>query len=56
MIERVIGYIKNQEEHHRKKRFLDEYIEILRDNQIDFKPDYIFRDPGIAPTELDGDR
>ena len=38
----VINYIFNQEEHHRKKTFRDEYLEILRKNEIEFKDEYLF--------------
>ena len=48
----VINYILNQEEHHRKKSFREEYIDFLNAYQIDFKPEYIFDDYGFAPTEL----
>lgn len=51
----VINYINNQEEHHRKKTFKQEYIEFLKAYQIDFKPEYIFDDFGAAPTELKND-
>ncbi|RJP62724.1 MAG: IS200/IS605 family transposase [Ignavibacteriales bacterium] len=51
-IKTVVNYILNQEEHHRKKTFKEEYIEFLNAYQIDFKPDYIFDDYGAAPTEL----
>jgi REP element-mobilizing transposase RayT len=51
----VINYILNQEEHHRKKTFREEYIEFLNVYQIDFKSEYIFDDYGVAPTELSGD-
>jgi len=51
-IETVVNYILNQEEHHRKKTFREEYIKFLNDYQIDFKPEYVFEDFGVAPTEL----
>lgn len=41
-IKDVYNYILNQEEHHRKKTFKDEYIEFLNDNQVDYKPEYLF--------------
>jgi Transposase and inactivated derivatives len=41
-IERVVNYIQNQEEHHRKKNFREEYIDFLTAYNIDFKTDYIF--------------
>lgn len=38
----VIKYIQTQEEHHKKKRFKDEYLEMLLENNIVFKPEYMF--------------
>ena len=38
----VLNYIKQQEEHHKRKTFKEEYIELLKENEIDFKQDYIF--------------
>ena len=39
--ERLIAYIKNQEEHHRKKSFLEEYKSLLREHQIEFEERYL---------------
>jgi len=39
----VARYIENQEEHHRKKSFLEEYEELLKEFEIDFDPRYIFK-------------
>jgi putative transposase len=41
-IEHVYNYILNQEEHHRKKTFKEEYTEFLNQFQIDHKPEYLF--------------
>jgi len=41
-IGRVINYILNQEEHHRKKTFREEYINMLIKSQIDFDEKYLF--------------
>jgi hypothetical protein len=41
-IERVYNYILNQEEHHRKKTFKDEYLELLKKFEIEFKEAYVF--------------
>lgn len=41
----IVNYIKKQEEHHAKKNFREEYIELLRENGIDFDERYIFYDP-----------
>jgi putative transposase len=41
-LDRVVKYILNQEEHHRKKSFREEYLEILKKNDIKFKDEYLF--------------
>lgn len=41
----VIAYIKNQEEHHRKRTFVEEYKEFLQKFEIDFNDRYIFKEP-----------
>lgn len=38
----VIDYIKNQEQHHHKKTFLEEYLEFLKKFDVDFDLRYIF--------------
>ncbi|MEZ7506189.1 IS200/IS605 family transposase [Flavobacterium sp. Arc2] len=40
----VINYIQNQEEHHKKKTFKEEYIEFLKAFDVDYKNEYIFED------------
>lgn len=40
----VIHYIQNQEEHHKKKTFKEEYIEFLKAFEVDYNSDYIFDD------------
>ena len=42
VVPNVIEYIKNQEEHHRKKTFKEEYVEFLKAYKIDFKDEYLF--------------
>ena len=42
VVSNVIEYIKNQEEHHRKKTFKEEYVGFLKAYQIDFKDEYLF--------------
>ena len=39
----VINYIRNQEEHHRRKSFLKEYRELLEKFQIPYDDRYIFK-------------
>ncbi len=38
----VVKYILNQQLHHRKRLFKEEYLEMLRKNEIKFKDDYVF--------------
>jgi putative transposase len=44
-VKNVIRYIENQKEHHAKVRFKNEYLELLRDYDIEFDERYIFLDP-----------
>ncbi len=41
----VIRYIQNQEEHHVKQSFLDEYKYFLKVFDIDFNEQFIFKEP-----------
>lgn len=41
-IDRVVKYILNQREHHRKKTFKEEYISFLEKFEIDYDPKYLF--------------
>ena len=41
-IDNVVNYILGQDEHHRKKSFKNEYLEILNKNEIEFKDEYLF--------------
>lgn len=43
-IEPVQQYIQNQEEHHRKKTFQEEYEAFLTRHGIEFRPEYLFED------------
>jgi putative transposase len=40
--ERVISYISNQEEHHRKKSFQEEYVDFLKEFEVDYDPRYLW--------------
>jgi len=42
MSERIAAYIENQEEHHREKSFYDEYLFLLRKNEIEFNEKYVW--------------
>lgn len=41
-IDRVIQYINNQESHHKKRTFRDEYLELLEKFAIPFENNYLF--------------
>jgi putative transposase len=41
-VEVMRGYIKNQREHHRKKTFQEEYIELLKEYGIEFDERYLW--------------
>jgi len=41
-VDNVINYILNQEEHHLKKTFKEEYIEFLKKFEIEFDEKYLF--------------
>ncbi len=41
-IDLVAKYILSQEEHHKKKSFREEYFEILENNNVEFKDEYVF--------------
>ncbi len=42
-ISRVTTYIETQEEHHRKKSFVEEYKKILKDFNVEYDERYIFK-------------
>lgn len=43
-IDGVVKYILNQKEHHSKKTFKEEYLEMLKDYAIEYDEKYIFQD------------
>lgn len=54
-IDKVVKYILNQEEHHKKRSFQQEYLEILKKFNVEYDPKYIFEfyeNQHFAPTEL----
>jgi REP element-mobilizing transposase RayT len=42
MIEKVKNYIANQEEHHRKKTFQEEYVEFLKSSHVEYDTGYLW--------------
>jgi REP element-mobilizing transposase RayT len=43
-VNNVIDYIKNQEKHHKKESFRDEYLKFLKAFEIEYDERYIFKD------------
>lgn len=43
-IDKVVKYIRNQQEHHKKLNFLDEYRKMLVGFNVDYDERYIFKD------------
>jgi len=43
-IDGVVKYILDQKEHHAKKSFRDEYVEILKDYDVEYDKKYVFQD------------
>jgi len=41
-IPKVIKYIQNQREHHRKRTFQEEYLDFLRENGVDYDERYLW--------------
>ena len=41
-IEKVYNYILNQENHHKKKTFKEEYLELLKKFEIEYNEKYLF--------------
>jgi putative transposase len=41
-LDNVIHYVVNQKEHHKKKTFQEEYLEMLHEFEIEFKTEYLF--------------
>lgn len=44
LLERTKRYIINQEEHHKKHTFHEEYVLFLKEYGVDFNPDFVFHD------------
>ena len=40
-VPRLVNYIKQQNKHHRKESFEEEYIDLLTQNQIEIQSDYL---------------
>jgi REP element-mobilizing transposase RayT len=40
---RTVAYINNQKEHHRKRTFQEEFMELLDKHGVEYDPRYVFR-------------
>jgi len=43
-VDKVYKYIQNQEEHHKKQTFKDEYLDFLKKFKIEYDEKYIFKE------------
>ncbi len=43
-IDMIFKYIQNQEEHHKKQTFHEEYLELLKEFEIEYDEQYIFEE------------
>lgn len=43
-VDRVYKYIMNQEEHHRKIKFKDEYLDLLKKFRVEYDEQYVFEE------------
>ncbi len=43
-LDHIANYIRNQEAHHKTKTFREEYVEILDQQEINYKPEYLFEE------------
>jgi putative transposase len=41
-IDAVVKYVMNQEQHHKQKTFREEYLEILKKNDVRYNDEYVF--------------
>lgn len=46
----LINYVRNQQQHHHGKTFIEEYLDILKELEIDFDDRYVFK-----PVEIEYD-
>jgi len=42
-LDKVINYIMNQEKHHKKKSFKEEYLDFLKNYNVDYNEKYLFK-------------
>jgi putative transposase len=42
-LDAIIRYIQNQEKHHARRSFKDEYLSLLKKFEVEFKEEYVFK-------------
>ena len=52
-VETVTNYIHNQVSHHKRKTFLEEYREILKEFEVDYNEEYLFNPVPVDYTISD---
>ncbi len=43
-VDQIYKYIQNQEEHHQKQSFRDEYLDLLKEFEIGYEEQYVFQE------------
>lgn len=43
-MDQIFNYVKNQEIHHQKIRFTEEYLELLKEFEVEYDEEYLFED------------
>ena len=51
---KIIGYIQQRQEHHIRKSFLEEYLELLKEFDIEYDDRFVFKPIGIDYVVPDG--
>jgi REP element-mobilizing transposase RayT len=44
-VDQIYHYVKNQEEHHQKQSFKEEYLDLLKEFEIGYDDQYLFQEP-----------
>lgn len=47
----IIQYIVNQGQHHKKRTFMDEYLDLLKEFEIDYDERFVFKPVDYVPFE-----
>jgi hypothetical protein len=50
----IIRYIQNQKEHHTRKTFLEEYLDLLKEFNIEYDERFVFKPLGVEYIVPDG--